>query len=151
MRSVDGPRFLEVTIAVLESAVVPAVTDPAARRQLLICIGLLDNLVERIEDRTSLVAEEAAMLASMFPTAYEPPGDKVDLITLRRLRRSVSSQLRSKEVYDGMYDDEVDDLLRRCHGVLSSINQAELARLRPTRYGLANSAGATSELDDERE
>jgi hypothetical protein len=150
MRSVSAPKFLKSTLAVLESSVVPAVDDPAALRRLLICIGLLDNLVGRIEDRRSLVIEEAALLRTLIEPSMMTAATDVVLepaVELRELRRAVSARLRGDSLVTPIATGE---WLRRCQVVLTAINVAEMARLRPTRYALANSVGASSiSVEDE--
>lgn len=146
MRSVAAPTFLKATMAVLESSVVPGVADPAALRKLLICIGLLDNLIGRIEDRRSFVIDEAAMLRTLVePTvALAAPDTKLrePAHELRECRLAVSTRLRASRAVDSVGSPLVsEEWLRRCHVVLSAINSAEMARLRPTRYARANSVG----------
>jgi hypothetical protein len=139
-----------VTVDLLESAVAPGIEDPAARRTMWICIGLLDNLVDRIEDRQSIQAHECDLLRSLVdqPTLVVlPPDEPAASPSLAQLRAALAVRLRRIPWRGSAPQSAVTrDWLCRSRAVLTAINDAEIALLRSTRFGIANgSAGEYAE------
>jgi hypothetical protein len=146
VRSVESSELLQIAVDLLESNVAPALPDGSAQRVFWVCIGLLDNLVGRIEDKRSLLEEEASLLASLLMADLPPRstgriGDPNE-ISLRELRASLATRFRacpwrsSPDTWSA--EVEQQEWLHRCQNVLSQINATEISLLKSTRYGLAN-------------
>lgn len=135
-----------MTVDLLESAVAPGIEDPVARRTMWICIGLLDNLVDRIEDRQSIQAKERDLLRVLVepPTLVGISADHSSTSpSLAELRAALAGRLR-RVVGRGFAPPQSAvsrEWLRQSHAVLTAINDAEIALLRSTRFGIANGSG----------
>jgi hypothetical protein len=126
---------LQAVVDLLESRVVPVTTDPAGLRALWISIGLLDNLVVRVDDKEAIEEHERGLLKALLTEA--PAGGAS---TLAELRRALAERLRTVPWLPERSQQSGPDRawLKQCREVLTAVNNAQVSLLRSTRYGLAN-------------
>jgi len=135
MRSIRAADLLQAVVDLLESRVVPVTTDPAGLRALWISIGLLDNLVVRVDDKRAIEEHEQGLLQELLTEVAAG-----DARTLAELRLALAERLRTVpwQAEPGHQSGPNRAWLEQCREALTAINDAQLSLLRSTRYGLAN-------------
>src|ERR1700677_2625314 len=64
MRGSEPGELLKIVVALLENQVLPVVETHSGRATLLLSVGILDNLAERVEERRDLVDRERLVAMS---------------------------------------------------------------------------------------
>jgi hypothetical protein len=132
-------ELLQLIVGALETQVVPADANPRARATLLLAVGLLDNLAQRIEEAPGLRTARdegvdrlvAAMPRALAENLLESGGDFSTRVRERRLANGFAALRDSAGLLNSL---SVQMWLSICRDEFVRCNNAELQRLRPTRY-----------------
>ena len=140
MRGSEPGELLKIVVALLENQVLPVVETHSGRATLLLSVGILDNLAERVEERRDLVdrerlvaeqlmaalPEQVRSLARAQPSA---PSDRpVAMSQLISAFRALAAQPAL------LSEPETDAWLLQCHQALRERTREEVTLLNPTRY-----------------
>lgn len=140
MRGTEPGELLKIVVALLEHQVLPVVETQSGRATLLLSIGMLDNLAERVEERRDLVERERALVDALMSALPERvrelalvnpsgstdrPAPTAELISVFRVLAPKSTVLD---------DEDTDAWLRQCQEALKERTRREVALLNPTRY-----------------
>jgi len=140
MRGSEPGELLKIVVSLLEDQVLPAVESRAGRSTLLLSVGILDNLAERVEERRDLVERERVVVDRLMAAApervrslsetqraapQERPAPAAPLIAA--FRALVADP-------DLLHDPKTEEWLRTCHETLKERTREEVALLEPTRY-----------------
>jgi hypothetical protein len=115
-----------------------------ARASLLLACGLLDNLSTRVEESSSVRAEDTALvtdLADHLPVALRSgpdDGDGVD--PAGAVSRGLRVLRRNRELFELQ---DVQAWMTKCHQALSSRTGLQIQLMRPTRYYSSQSSQET--------
>ena len=140
MRGSEPGELLKIVVALLEHQVLPVVETQAGRATLLLSVGMLDNLAERVEERRELLERERALTEELMSTVP---------VNVRELAGAQPTGLRSRTVPSAelisvfralvaepalLEDPDTDQWIRGCHVALRERTREEVALLNPTRY-----------------
>lgn len=140
MRATEPGELLKIVVALLEHQVLPVVETSSGRATLLLSVGMLDNLAERVEERNDLVERERVLADRLLATlparvralAREQVSGPADRPTPTS---ELISAFRAVVADPSLLEDpETDEWLRRCHDALRERTRQEVALLNPTRY-----------------
>ena len=141
MRASEPGELLKMIVALLEHQVLPAVTTSSARSTLLLIVGMVDNLAERVEERRELVQRDRELVDGLLAVLPRRLGDvpssqhEVDAGVDRGTPMSeLVRVLRSLVDSDALDDAELSAWLVQCHEALGRHNKHEVELLNPTRY-----------------
>jgi hypothetical protein len=129
-----------MVVALLEHQVLPVVETRSGRATLLLTVGMLDNLAERVEERRDLVENERALtgtLMSQLPERVRDlvPADPLGSLDLRAPTFTLVAAFRALAEHPALLDvEETDEWLQRCHQALKERTRQDVALLNPTRY-----------------
>jgi hypothetical protein len=144
MRAGDPATVLGKVVAILEGPVLADVGTEHARASLLLACGLLDNLSTRVEESSSLRAEDTALLADLaahLPEALRTGrGDEDGADPAGTVDRGLRLLRRQRELLEHR---EVQTWMTRCHRALSSRAGLQIQLMRPTRYYSSQSSQET--------
>jgi hypothetical protein len=140
VRGTEPGELLKMIVALLEHQVLPVVETQSGRATLLLSVGMLDNLAERVEERRDLFEREqqlADALLSQLPqqvrdlVGTDPEGS----LELRSPTMPLVLALRVLAADPGLLeDDQTDAWLHACHTALKERTRQDVALLNPTRY-----------------
>jgi hypothetical protein len=140
MRGSEPGELLKIVVSLLEEQVLPAVESRAGRSTLLLSVGILDNLAERVEERHDLVERERDVVEQLMAAApdrlrtlaaaqpdapSERPAPASPLLAAFRALVTDPDLLR---------EPETEEWLSACHAALKERTRQEVALLEPTRY-----------------
>jgi hypothetical protein len=140
VRGTEPGELLKMVVALLEHQVLPVVETQSGRATLLLSVGMLDNLAERVEERRDLEERERALAERLMATlpgqvrdvALAHPSGPTERPTPTVALISVFRALVADP--DLLEDADTDAWLRECHQALKERTQRDVALLNPTRY-----------------
>ncbi|HJQ45365.1 MAG TPA: hypothetical protein VJ870_03430 [Amycolatopsis sp.] len=139
-RGNDPQTLLAIVTGILDAQVLAAIEGRTARSALHLVVGILDNLAPRVEQQAALRSLDQEVVGGLLRTlpprlAGEIPSDTSVDAPAPALRRRVSRALRTlRDRPEMLSDARVSDWLQTCRAGLEQRSDAEIARMRPTRY-----------------
>jgi hypothetical protein len=144
MRAGDPATVLERVVAILEGQVLAEVGTDHARASLLLACGLLDNLSTRVEESSSVRAEDTALVADLadhLPGVLRSgPDDEDSADPTGAVTRGLRELRRRRELFERQ---DVQAWMTTCHRALSSRTGLQIQLMRPTRYYSSQSSQET--------
>ena len=136
LRAKSPDHIIGLVVRILDSQVVPAVTDREARASLLLMLGMLDNVGPRVQERRDLASLDAQVLDRMLASlpdevATALSGTAGECGTARSLR-AVLRRLRDRP--EALETDAMRAWISSCLKELGKRSEVEIAMMRPTRY-----------------
>jgi hypothetical protein len=140
MRGSEPGELLKIVVALLENQVLPLIETPSGRATLLLSVGMLDNLAERVEERRDLADRErvlAEQLTAALPERVRsfaeahPSGPSERPVAMSQLISAFRALVAQPAL---LREPETDAWLLQCHQALRERTRDEVALLNPTRY-----------------
>jgi hypothetical protein len=140
MRGCEPGELLKIVVALMEDQVLPIVETQSGRSTLLLSIGILDNLADRVEERRDIADREQVLADRLIRTVPErlrvlaeaqPAAPTERAAPVSPLIKAFRALVAEPALLD---DPATDDWLKLCHQAFRERTQEEVALLSPTRY-----------------